>query len=91
MLLIISYSGITYFRNMFNNKLVYFLGRLSLPIYVTQLSSIIFVNNYLIKYSNEVKMISIFIITVVLALITMFIGDILKKKIDSIDLKKYCK
>lgn len=89
-LLIISYSGITYSRNMFNNKLVYFLGRLSLPIYVTQLSSIIFVNNYLINYSNEVKMIFIFVITIMLALITMVIGDILKKRIDKIDLKKYC-
>lgn len=90
-LLIISYSGITYSNKIFNNKFIYFLGKLSLPIYVTQLSAIVFVNNYLVKFSSEIKMLSIFGITMLLALITMFIGDILKKKIDSIDLKKYCK
>ena len=89
-LLIISYSGITYTKKIFNNKFIYFLGRLSLPIYVTQLSAIIFVNNYLVNYSSEIKMISIFCITIILSLITMFIGDILKRKIDKIDLKKYC-
>ena len=90
LLLIISYSGITYSSKLFNNKFVYYLGKLSLPIYVTQLSAIIFVNNFMSSYSNSIKMIFIFVITIVLSFVVMTLGDKLKKRLDSIDLKKYC-
>lgn len=88
-LLILSYSGITYSGKLFNNKVVYFLGKLSLPIYVSQLSALLIVENLCGSYSIKAQMILMFVITIVLSLITMFMGDTLNKKIKSIDLKKY--
>ena len=77
---VISYSELSYSRIIFNNKVFYFLGKLSLPIYLSQLTAINLVRNMFAQYDNSVKICYAIAITIVLAIITMVIGNIIKDK-----------
>ncbi len=89
--IILSYSQKTFSKNLFNNNIVYFLGKFSLPIYVSQLSAVKIVNYYFSTFSYACRISLIIIITFVLAIITMIIGDYISQKMNINKNKKHLK
>lgn len=77
----LSFSGKTYSVSVFNNKVVYFLGKLSLPIYLAQSIALdIFDRCGALKNARHLyQIVFLFGATMIFALITMFAGDKLKK------------
>lgn len=74
----ISFSNLTIGSDFFNKKLFYFLGKLSLPIYVMQVFAFTISNILLVDMSNKVRALSILVITFVSALLCLFFGDKMK-------------
>ena len=86
---LLSFSGLTCSGSLFDNNVSYFLGKITLPIYLSQLSAIYAVNYYLKDYDNGMKTWAIIVLTVISSAITMFAGDALfglfaKKRKDSV-------
>ncbi|MGN1114583.1 MAG: acyltransferase family protein [Oscillospiraceae bacterium] len=48
----VAFSQVTYGSHLFNNRVCYFLGKLSLPVYLGQLSAIYIVNGFFSSYSH---------------------------------------
>ena len=86
---LLSFSGLTYSGRLFDGGVSYFLGKITLPVYLSQLSAIYAVNYYLKDYDNGMKTWAIIVLTVISSAITMFAGDALfglfaKKRKDSV-------
>lgn len=81
--IVISYSDVTYSSKLFNNKIFYFLGKLSLPIYLSQISAINISVIVFSSYSNSIKISIAIIITIILSLITMILGDFVRNKLNN--------
>ena len=82
-------NGLTYSGRLFDGGVSYFLGKITLPVYLSQLSAIYAVNYYLKDYDNGMKTWAIIVLTVISSAITMFAGDALfglfaKKRKDSV-------
>lgn len=78
--IVISYSDISHSNKLFNNKLCYFLGKFSLPVYLSQLSAISIAVVVFSQYSNGIKISIAIILTFIFSLATMFLGDFMRKK-----------
>lgn len=78
-LIILSFSQVTYGAGLFNNKLCYYLGKLSLPIYLGQLSAVYWVQGYMSTYGEKYQYIAVVIITFIVAYIIMFGGKLFRK------------
>lgn len=76
---LLSYSGLTYSGKLFDNELCYFLGKITLPVYLSQLSAIYVTNYYLKDYDNGFKVWVIVVLTVISSAITMLAGDAVAK------------
>ena len=76
---LLSYSGMTYSGEIFDNGVSYFLGKITLPVYLSQLSAIYATNYYLKDYDNGVKVWVIVVLTAVSSAITMLAGDGISK------------
>lgn len=87
----LSFSDMTLLNDKLQNKFVYKLGQLSLPIYLAHRSAIRFTAVYAMDYSAKTKVIIAALITIVFSIMIQFIGSILtkaiKKKFDPIMLK----
>ncbi len=86
---LLSFSGLTCSGSLFDNNVSYFLGKITLPIYLSQLSAIYAVNYYLKDYDNGMKTWAIIVLTVISSAITMLAGDALaglfaKKRKDAV-------
>ncbi len=68
----IVFSNVSYGVNIFNNKLVYHLGKISLPVYLTQLSAINFTKFFFPETSEKNMLIIAFILTFILAYLVYF-------------------
>jgi len=79
MLVSIAFSGVSYGNGIFDNKFVYFLGSLSLPIYLGQLTAIYTIQAYMTKYSIKIQLVSVVAMTFLVAFIIMFVGNQLSK------------
>lgn len=73
----LSFSGKTFTANIFNNKIVYFIGKLSLPLYLAQSMALNIFDNSLTLQSARHYWQVIYILTasIVFSLITMFVGE----------------
>lgn len=78
---ILSFSEVTYGNRLFNNKSIYFLGKLSLPIYLCQNVFRYFVKYMMGDLSNIAKVFIIFLGTIILAIPVLFTGEKLKRLI----------
>lgn len=77
----LSFSEVTYGNHLFNNRIVYFLGKLSLPIYLCQDIARAFVKYMMVDFSNIIKVLVIFGGTIILAVPVLFLSEKLKAKI----------
>lgn len=73
----LSYSGLTYSGELFDNNVSYFLGRITLPVYLSQLAAIYAVNYYLPDDSDGMKVWAALVLTAVSSAVTMLAGDFL--------------
>jgi peptidoglycan/LPS O-acetylase OafA/YrhL len=74
-----SFSNLSYGAKWFDNKLCFYLGKLSLPIYLCQLIPITVVPKYLRFLSVTQQMLVCFAATIVLAVATMYGANALSK------------
>ena len=79
LLISIVLSGVSYGDKLFNNKVVLFLGKMSLPIYLGQITAINLTRTYLTSLDENMQIVSVVIITLVLALFIMLFGNIIDK------------
>ena len=73
----LSYSGLTYSGELFDNEVSYFLGKITLPVYLSQLSAIYMVNYYLPDAAPGMKVWTALVLTAVSSAITMLGGNFL--------------
>lgn len=71
----ISFSGCTYGCDLFNNRVCYFLGKISLPIYLIQLFSANISAKYLGNYGVDMRIIFMTITTILMALLLMAVVE----------------
>ena len=75
----ITFSGKSCFAGRFNNKLVYFLGKWSLPLYLSQKFAFYFVGEYMGDNRVRTLVILAAIVTVIVSVPVMFLGDSVKR------------
>ena len=68
--------------NMFNNKFIYFLGKISLPIYLSHLPAINLTKGLFMNESIVIKVILVLIFTSIFTTITYIIGNLIGKRIN---------
>ena len=73
----LSYSGLTCSGELFDNEVSYFLGKITLPVYLSQLSAIYAVNYYLADAAPGMKVWAAVVLTAVSSAITMLAGNFL--------------
>lgn len=71
----LSFSGLTLSGSLFDNNVSYFLGKITLPAYLSQLSAIYAVNYYLNDYDDGMKVWGALVLTAVSSAVTMVIGN----------------
>lgn len=69
------FSGQTLDLKLYNNKLSFFLGKISLPIYLSQLSAVYLVNNFMPDNSTLVRVLATVGLTFGIGLVVMVIGE----------------
>ena len=74
-LVVLAFSGITKGEKYFDNKVIYFLGRFSLPLYLMQLAPIRFAQRMFEGYPISLRLSGVLISILILALLCMVIGD----------------
>ncbi len=84
----LTFSDISYGKKIFNNKFFYFLGKLSLPLYLCQLTTIQLSNHLISHLPMTNRMIYTIIGTFILALVLQGIDTVIKKLLSSKKLNK---
>lgn len=74
---VLSYSDLTYTGKLLNNPVSYFLGKFSLPIYLSQTCAIHITKELLYFLDESTRVMLIVVLTFVFAAITQVLGDIL--------------
>jgi peptidoglycan/LPS O-acetylase OafA/YrhL len=82
LMVIIAGSGMAYGAQWFDNRLCYFLGKLSLPIYLAQLAAIYFVNRRYTQWKLRYQMLFACVLTFVIAFGIMACAKPIRKVID---------
>ena len=67
---------------MFNNKFIYFLGKISLPIYLSHLPAINLTKGLFMNESIVIKVILVLVFTSIFTTITYIIGNLIGKRIN---------
>ena len=78
-LVVLAFSGVTYGSGIFNNKLCYFLGKTSLPIYLSHSAAIYIVRNNLGDSRTLVKLLAVLAFTAIISVFVYFGGKALSK------------
>jgi peptidoglycan/LPS O-acetylase OafA/YrhL len=78
---VLAFSEVTAGGKLFQNKIVYWLGKVSLPLYLTQLTAIEIVKYSMKQYVRTVQIIAVLLLTFLFAMVCMAIGDRLLKKL----------
>lgn len=71
----LSFSGLTYSGRLFDNGVCYFLGKITLPVYLSQLAAIYLVRYALADYSDGMKVWAVVVLTAISSAITMLAGN----------------
>ncbi len=74
----LSYSGLTLSGELFDNNVSYFLGRITLAVYLSQLAAISLVGFYLKDSDDVIRVCAVLILTAVSSAITMLAGNFLE-------------
>ena len=73
----LSYSGLTYSGELFDNEVSYFLGKITLPVYLSQLAAIYVVDYYMKDNAPGMKVWAAVVLTAVSSAITLLAGNFL--------------
>lgn len=76
----LSFSDLTYGKVLFTNKFVYWLGDLSLPIYLTQVFAIMVITNYATGLPKNMQVIAGFTLVMILSVILQGANKFVKRK-----------
>lgn len=89
----LSFSNITYFNNILKNRLVYYLGKLSLPIYLSQNIVFMYIREYAVGLKLRYQIIIVLASCFIIGIIIKTAGDKLYKTINKkiIDMTKHIK
>ena len=79
LIITITFSSKTYGNKIFNNRVCCFLGKISLPIYLSQLGAINLVDKYFDKQSDVTKVLIAVFITFIFAFIVLIFGNLVAK------------
>lgn len=79
LLVALSFSSASYGTGVFNNKVCYFLGKISLPIYLAQVAAINITTHYFTQYNMIIRVSITVLITFIFACIVMLLGNLLSK------------
>ncbi|MGN0517229.1 MAG: acyltransferase family protein [Acutalibacteraceae bacterium] len=82
-LVFLAFSGVSYGSGLFNNKLCYFLGKTSLPIYLSHSAAIYIVRNNMADSRTLVKLAAVLAFTAIISVFVYFGGMILSKLFSS--------
>lgn len=74
----LSFSGLTKGTEAFSKRWIFFLGRMSLPIYLCQLIGMAIVNKFILAPPTGVRSLLVVVITVIVAFPCQYCGDKLK-------------
>ncbi|MCD7809991.1 MAG: acyltransferase family protein [Erysipelotrichaceae bacterium] len=77
-LVVLCFSEVTYGNKLFNNKFVYHLGEMSLPIYLAQMSGIYLTEAYFLNLSIYKQLFIAISITLIIAYFIFFVSKTLK-------------
>ena len=77
-LVTLAFSSISYGAKLFDNRFFYFLGSISLPIYLAQLPAIYIVSGYFGTFSTKSQIIISLLLTMLFSALVKIFGDILK-------------
>ena len=75
----LTFSKVTYTYNIFKYKIFELFGKITLPLYLTQLSAIWIANKYLVNYSYNIKLWGTIALTFALSTLIIIINNIFKK------------
>ena len=79
-IIVISFSGISYGTRLFQNRICCYLGDLSLPLYLAQLSAVYIVTNFLTGYSEKRQIVLIVLNTFLIGYVIKILGRMIEKK-----------
>lgn len=82
-LVFLAFSGVSYGSGLFNNKLCYFLGKTSLPIYLSHSAAIYIVRNNMADSRTLVKLAAVLVFTAIISVFVYFGGKYLSKLFSS--------
>ena len=74
LLIVISFSNVTWGSRLAQNRLNLFLGKLSLPIYLSQISGIRLAQYLLPQGSQRTQLVAAFLLTLLLSLATLLLA-----------------
>ncbi len=80
-LVAIAFSGVTYGSDFFNNRFFVFLGKISLPIYLTQLAAIYVTESNFTDIATPLRFALTIALNLLFAFIIMAVGDLISKKL----------
>jgi peptidoglycan/LPS O-acetylase OafA/YrhL len=78
---VLAFSEVTAGGGLFRNKIVYWLGKVSLPLYLTQLIAFTIVKYSMKEYAYTFRIIAVLLLSYLFAVVCMAVGDILLKKL----------
>lgn len=82
LLVILAFSGISYGSGFFDRKIFYHLGKLSMPLYLGQVSVINFVTGFFGKWSHGRQILVIVVLTFVIAYVLMGADKVIRYGLD---------
>ncbi len=80
-LVVIAFSGVTYGSGFFNNRFFAFLGKISLPIYLTQLAAIYIVQYKITDLETPLRFALTIALNVIFTFVIMVAGNLISKKL----------
>lgn len=78
----ISFSELPYGQSFFNNRLFYFLGKCSLPIFLSQNLFLTIGNDYLVEYRHRYYMIFVTLGTIITGVLILLFVEWLRKRVN---------
>ena len=80
LLVTLSLSKVTWLSRLAQNPVSIFLGKLSLPIYLSQISGIRLAEYFFAQHTQGEQLVAAFVLTILLALVTMLLAAPLGEK-----------
>ena len=84
----IAFSDVTPGNNVLSNRITSYMGKLSLPMYLNQLFAIYIIRKLMNGYSYSAQFSSVLVLTFIVSVLTLLIGDLMMRAIDNSSIDK---